>query len=829
MTVSVESGDSGWTEYVLGIDELREGSKLIMGDIELGDAICKSTDYKSGQYFRIVISFAKEENISQKKGREISKEFMKLLMHGYRDDEYHQDIVEHTDTDNLHYHVRVPKLNLLTGTQLHYHYLSDIDRKDKIHAFLEAKYNLLSPFEKRKLQPDARQKIKNINRWREDNGQKPFDLSTKKGRAEAEERLSDYIGDGVINGLIESLDEVFEELKVMGFVIAKVGHDNGKDFDYVTVHNEDGKIRLKGDKYGERFYEHDRENRAEAIRSGRSLEGRSKDDRPSLDEAKESLDRENNRRSHFIEKRFRTARERALSSHQAPSPSDRAGTWDTGADKEKQNERKALQRSAQSERKVHRQNKILGEVDDGNRIDIIGRVREARKRAEARNRNLREQTESDIRRVQNKCRNVENELSKQLGWLDEARNQRRLQIDHIADEFIQPTAEDYRTIAAACTQRQFGRQIERSVEGIFRHFGKKFNHFKRAINRGNKELIEAIKLALNEPIEGVIMEELNRFKRDINLAEYAQSFGYTVDKNKSTKVSPVLKKDGDTLIVGQDSRDGHYIYFNANNDNDEGSIIDFLKNRTGETLGHIRKRLRKWLGMEHPQIERVEVKAASLDEIELGMAKDKALAFWQSIKEQTLFMGELRAIPNKYLMNSEASKDIKFDGEQWYFALRDSQNEICGVEVRNKEGRNARVGDGHKKGIFIVGGQAPDNCKKIIITESTIDAKSAEVIAGSGNYWSHTFVSIGGNAGIIAKTALKELCDRLPNAEIIIATDNDTAGEKHSEKIKDIIGHHREYKRFRPTRKDLNDDLPSFRTKQMEKQQQKTNTQGLKR
>lgn len=830
MTVSVESGDSGWSEYVIGVDELRNGAKLIMGDLKLGDAICSSTDYKTGQYFRMVVSFSTEENITSEQGRKISKEFMKLLMHGYRDDEFHQDIVEHIDTENLHYHIRVPKLNLLTGTQLHYHYLSDIDRKDKIHQYLEAKYNLLSPFEKRKLQPDPREKVKQINQWREGHGQKPFDLSTKKGRGEAEERLSDYISEAIIDGLIKSLDDVLGELKGMGFIIANVGHDNGKNFDYVTIQNKDGKIRLRGDKFGKRFYEYNREDRAEAVRSGKSLKARNRDDRPSLEEAKRALDGANRRRVHFLEKRFRRARERALSSIEASFASNRRGDRDRGADKQekRENSKSGVRHKREPEGTNQRENKVLGVVDERNRIKINERVREARKRAEARNRIIREQTEEDLKRIRTECRRIENEVSEQLSEFNKWRNERRNEINRIADEFIDPTEGDYRSIKDTARIRGHNSEIETHLNGIFQYFGSKFDLFKQRIDKGSKGLIGVITDTLLGRIEEVKIEELSRFKCEINLAEYAQSFGYAVDKTKSTKVSPVLKKDGDTLIIGQNKSDSHYIYFNANNNSDKGSIIDFVKNRTNETLGHIRKRLRTWLNIPQPNIERVEVKAATLDEIELKVSKDKAFTFWNDIEDQSFFARELRNIPNNYLSEGRTSKDVKFDGEQWYFALRDSQDEICGVEIRNKEGRNARIGAEHKKGIFAAGGQDAKACEKIIITESTIDAKSAEVMERDATYWSHTFVSIGGNAGIIAETALKELCDRLPNADIIVATDNDTTGDKHAQKIKDIIGHDRNHTRFRPLGKALNDDLPSFRANR-KKKRQKTNTQGLRR
>lgn len=830
MTVTVESGNGGWSEYTLSRKKLKKGAKLIAGDIALGDAICQSTDYKSGQYFRLVISFKPEENVTPKRAREIVKEFMKHLLHGYSNDEFHLDIVEHTDTENLHYHIRVPKLNLFTGTQLHYHYLSDIDRKDKIHQYLEIKHDLLSPLEEKGIKPSAGKKAKQIQKWRKEHGQEPFVFTKKKDRDMAKERMFDFFSDAIKSGYIESFEEVIAELEAMGLTIAKVDYDRTKKFDYITIENDTGKLRLQGEIYGRKFYEHSGEDRAAAIASGGSLEARNRYDRPSLEQAEAALERANKQRSKFLEARFRTARERALSSHQAPSPSDRAGDRDRGRSQEEK--RKDSERSVRHKRELHRsdhgKNKVLGEIEnDRNRNDIIGRVREARKRAEARNRSIREQTESDLRRIREQYTKIDEALSGQLDQFNEQRNGRRQSLDRLAEEFIEPTEEDYRAIEEAAQSRGHSNEVETHLAGLIQYFGKQFIRFKQRIDAANRSLVEGLTGGIKALEERVVMEELNRFKREINLAEYAQSFGYAVDRKKSTKISPVLKKDGDTLIVGQSKADGHYIYFNANNDSDRGSIIDFVKNRTGETLGHIRKRLRNWLNIPQPQVERVEVKPAALDEIELQLAKDNAVAYWDSIEEKKLFTGDLRHIPSKYLV-SENVDDVKFDGNQWYFALRDADQEICGVEIRNKEGKNARLASGHKKGIFAVGGFSADHCKKIILTESTIDAKSAEVIAGGGTYWSHTFISIGGNAGIVAERALKKLCSQLPNAIIIIATDNDEAGDKHAQRLMNIIGNDREYERFRPTEKDLNDDLPKFKAEQVQKQQ-RTQSRGIRR
>ncbi|MDQ7083461.1 MAG: relaxase/mobilization nuclease domain-containing protein [Sulfurovum sp.] len=180
MIVDIGSGSSGWGEYVLGKDNERNHATLIMGDTELGDKICDSVDYAGGNYVRMVVSFAKEDNVGQEQGRALSKEFVKKLMYGYREDEYHADIVEHTDTDHLHYHIRIPKVNLLTQTQLKvYWHRSDLNRKIAIIDQMALEHRLTVGNDFKKLNPNPTNEVNQIESWRKEHGQAIIDMSSQ--------------------------------------------------------------------------------------------------------------------------------------------------------------------------------------------------------------------------------------------------------------------------------------------------------------------------------------------------------------------------------------------------------------------------------------------------------------------------------------------------------------------------------------------------------------------------------------------------------------------------------------------------------------------------
>ena len=77
--------------------------------------------------------------------------------------------------------------------------------------------------------------------------------------------------------------------------------------------------------------------------------------------------------------------------------------------------------------------------------------------------------------------------------------------------------------------------------------------------------------------------ELDRFKRDIDLVDYAQRQGYTIRKESRRGGWHHLVKDDERVIVTR--KGDHQVYLNIGDDRYAGSIIDFAKTRGGRD-GH---------------------------------------------------------------------------------------------------------------------------------------------------------------------------------------------------------------------------------------------------
>ena len=72
--------------------------------------------------------------------------------------------------------------------------------------------------------------------------------------------------------------------------------------------------------------------------------------------------------------------------------------------------------------------------------------------------------------------------------------------------------------------------------------------------------------------------ELDAFKREIDLREFAVSLGYEIDRHESWRGSTVLRRDADKIVVKRHGN-GHYVFFSVRDDRDNGTVIDLLQRR----------------------------------------------------------------------------------------------------------------------------------------------------------------------------------------------------------------------------------------------------------
>src|SRR5213593_3487399 len=89
--------------------------------------------------------------------------------------------------------------------------------------------------------------------------------------------------------------------------------------------------------------------------------------------------------------------------------------------------------------------------------------------------------------------------------------------------------------------------------------------------------------------------ELESFKGEIDLRQFAVSLGYEIDRRESWRGSTVLRRGADKIVVKRNGN-GHYVFFSVRDDQDNGTVIDLLQRRQHLSLGAVRQILRPWIG-----------------------------------------------------------------------------------------------------------------------------------------------------------------------------------------------------------------------------------------
>lgn len=302
--------------------------------------------------------------------------------------------------------------------------------------------------------------------------------------------------------------------------------------------------------------------------------------------------------------------------------------------------------------------------------------------------------------------------------------------------------------------------------------------------------------------------ELEKFKTEINLSEFASSWGYARDRRESSVNCAVMRNSqGDKIAVARldrprEGKPPAWYYFSIRDESDNGSIIDFLQNRGGGSLGKVRQTLREWSGLPRPAVE-PSLFARKL----VPVSRDRAGVLEAWSKAETC-----ASLP--YLTGRGLGPDVlalpRFTGcvrvDQRKNALfpHYDKDGLCGFEIKNEGFTGfAKGGD---KGLWHSAARSTDHF--LVLTESAIDAYSFQVIHEKDDA---RYMSTGGSLNPQQPALLQGAMEKMPDGSVIIlAFDMDEGGEKLVEKVTALAPAGREVRRMVPdagTGKDWNEML----------------------
>lgn len=263
-------------------------------------------------------------------------------------------------------------------------------------------------------------------------------------------------------------------------------------------------------------------------------------------------------------------------------------------------------------------------------------------------------------------------------------------------------------------------------------------------------------------------DELEMFKR-LDLREYAAGQGYSLDRKESWRGSAVMRNASGDKIVIKLGPDGHFVYFSVRDDADNGSIIDFIKNRSRTNLGNIRKELRAWSGRTPaaalPLFPKMEVTAKDRDRVE------RAFHRMQPANRHP-YLEEVRMIPASLLASPRFVGRIRTDGHGNAVFPHFDAGGLSGYELKNRTFTGFATGG--EKGLWT--SRSRDRDKRLVFAESAIDAMSHAVLFPDEEA---RYASVGGKMNPQQPGLVRSEIAKLPaGGEVIAAMDSDEEGGK---------------------------------------------------
>lgn len=271
-----------------------------------------------------------------------------------------------------------------------------------------------------------------------------------------------------------------------------------------------------------------------------------------------------------------------------------------------------------------------------------------------------------------------------------------------------------------------------------------------------------------------LREELQRFKTEINLSEFAASMGYEISPRESYKNMVVMRNGSDKINITRDS-DGHYVYFNWHKGKG-GSIVDFIQDqRPDMSLGEVRRVLRPWIGSEYskPSISNYQqtIEPVQKDRQELLKTYGELKS---SDSHPYLYR---RNIHEKVLEDQRFEECIFTDSRRNVIFPHANLDGACGFEIRNKNFKG--FSKGGEKGLWVSRAYKGDT--RLVITESPIDALSYHQLYPNDKT---RYISFSGKMSETQHDLIQRTILKMPEGSaIIFATDNDREGNRYVREI----------------------------------------------
>jgi len=260
--------------------------------------------------------------------------------------------------------------------------------------------------------------------------------------------------------------------------------------------------------------------------------------------------------------------------------------------------------------------------------------------------------------------------------------------------------------------------------------------------------------------------ELDAFKREIDLRQFAVSLGYQIDRRESWRGSAVLRRGSDKIAVKRNSN-GHYVFFSLRDDSDNGTVIDFVQRRQHVSLGGVRQLLRTWIAQPASLPRFPKLEPASPDRMHIEREYRRMAG-----AQQYPYLEHQRCVPAAVLSSPRFAGRMRIDCRGNTVFPHFDITGLCGYEIKNCEFTGFAAGG--QKGLWFSHTRRSD--QRLVLTEGAIDALSYAALFPDSEDRTR-YASLGGRPSSRQIELVQATIVKLPEgAEVVAAFDADEAG-----------------------------------------------------
>jgi hypothetical protein len=784
--------------------------ELIKGNPQQTINVIDSLDFKH-KYTSGVISFAASDAPTNEQLEAVINSFEDTAFAGLEPDQYDILWVKHTHTggDRVELHFVTPRVELTSGKSLNIAPPGSNKYFEPWRDYWNTSQNWASPNDPQRARtyyPGYQALIDAQNHRLELNGQKPLK------RDDARKMITNYLTGYIENGQIQNRNEILTTLENSGFTITRQG-DN-----YITVTHDDlnQRIRLKGGIYSASW------------RLGEELTTEARTGQtPSQSDPKGELTTISERLAAHIQRRSEFHRQKYGANYQTSPNLVEMGGLSTNSDfssdlsgylRRQLGDESIFNQpiSTDSDEQNHPQPTQRGDLGHRTVSNQPGEIYHPTPQQPAPN-GLEMQRETLYQAVNSDDDSTRERTFRNLQELCHSIRTGQERTSGINQELIETTDEKIGVFDNST--EQLNQELLRNSQLIQQQNERLIRENQQARKRLSRHHERLRRIKQKQA------QELDKFKTDINLADYAQANGYSIDKKKSSVNCLVLKDNqGDKILVGLNQADGHYFYSSVKDESDHGSIIDFIQNRRNLNLGEVRKELRPWIN--EPSLPPYSPKQPTPKLTPSSPDRHKIITQFEEFKA---------IVTHPYLtrrgISQQTSNDPRFQGRIY----TDSRNNVifphadregvCGYELRNQEFKS--FSKGGIKGLWASNGSPDDTT--LVICESPLDCLSYHQLFPDETT---RYFATGGTLSDKQKTLLKGVFEKFYNkgGHIMIATDKDEAGKQIEQELRNIAPSNAQINRIVPRHhKDWNEALMAEIRRQRQQEQKRSRGRGFSR